>query len=252
MPSSKDWPARFLVAKAQALAMEIPEVVDNSHLVAGILDQGQLGSCAACAVAQALRGALMRLGKSPTLAACLYLYYMARCIDGEPSMDSGTTLRAVLDGARRVGYPPERFWPYSDGPDRFRMRPDNAAVRASYDQIARLSCHKLGSTGKQRSQDLRALLAAGYLVIFGTQVSEAFASFGPNSPPLNPPGPGEIILGGHALTLANCTPGRFQGPNSWGVGYGRAGWFEMTDAYIEDPRSNSFWVIDQVAPFSEV
>ena len=251
-PSPKDWQAWLVLAKAYpARAFSLPVEVNNAKLIVDILDQGSLGSCTANAIAQAIRGRLVQLGASPMLAARLYLYFMGRAIDGTTQEDVGTYLRSVLDGARRVGYPAERFWSYDDGLTKFRTRPDDAAVRAGFDQIAGLTYHKLTSMGKQRSFDLRTLLAAGYLVVFGTQVTNKFRDFGPASAPLDVPKPDEVVLGGHALVLANYTSGVFSGPNSWGPTYGKAGWFEMTDAYIEDPRSSDFWVIDHVHQFSE-
>lgn len=254
-PSAKDWPARFLVSKAQAFQPSLPTVVRLANQIVDVLDQGNLGSCGANAVAQAIRATLIRRGmpaSKAALASRLYLYYMARANDGTTASDAGTFLRSVLDGARRTGYPAERFWPYSDDAERFKLKPDAAAVRAAFDQIEGLTYHKLDSTGAQRSFDLRTLLAGGYVVVFGTMVTERFENYGPDSPPLDPPGPGETILGGHALTLAEYGQGYFGGPNSWGPGYGRRGWFQMTDAYVENWRSTDFWVLDTVTPFSEV
>lgn len=254
-PSTKDWPARFLVTKAQAFQPSLPTVVRLNNQIVDILDQGKLGSCAANALAQAIRAGLIQRG-TPTsqavLASRLYLYYMARAADGVQSVDSGTCFRRMLDAARRVGYPPERFWAYDDSPEQFKAKPDAAAVRAAFDQIEGLTFHRLDSTGVQRSFDLRTLLAGGYVIVFGTIVSDRFASFGPDSPPLDPPGAGETILGGHGLLLAGYGQGYFEGPNSWGPSYGRRGWFRMTDAYIENWRSTDFWVLDTVTPFSEV
>ena len=252
-PSEKDWPAQLLLAAAKALQPVRPEAMRLDAQIVEVLDQGQLGSCGANALAQALRAGLIRQGTSRTeaaLASRLFLYYMARAADGTTDMDAGTYLRSLLDSARRVGYPAERFWPYK--PERFALRPNDSAVRAAFDQISGLTYHKLRSHGAQRSFDLRALLAAGYTVIFGTRVSNRFAAYGPESPPLTPPTANETILGGHALLLAGYGPSYFDGVNSHGTAWGRNGWFQMTDAYIEHPSSCDFWILDRVAAFSEV
>jgi C1A family cysteine protease len=254
-PSPKDWPAQLLLAKAQAFQPTLPTSVRLDDQISTILDQGGLGSCTANALAQAIRAGLIQRGAPPektTLASRLYLYYMARAVDGAVQTDEGTYFRSLLDAAKRTGYPSERFWPYDDGPERFKLQPDAGATRAAFDQIAGFTYHKLTTTGVQRSYDLRSLLAARYAVIFGTRVSERFRDYGPSTPPLDPPGPGEAMLGGHALLLTGYGRGYFEGVNSWGLSWGRSGWFQITDAYVENWRSVDFWILDNVTPFSEV
>jgi C1A family cysteine protease len=254
-PSLKDWPARLLLAKAQAFQPTLPMAVRLEEQIVSILDQGGLGSCAANALVQAIRAGRIQRGtplEKTTLASRLYLYYMARAMDGDTQTDEGTYFRSLLGAAQRVGYPAERFWPYDDGPNRFKVQPDVSAVRAAFDQIAGFTYHKLTSIGVQRSYDLRSLLAARYTILFGTKVSERFRDYGPSSAPLDPPGSGDVVLGGHGLLLTGYGRGYFEGVNSWGTDWGRKGWFQITDAYIENWRSADFWILDNVASFSEV
>lgn len=254
-PSSKDWPAQPLLVKAQAFQPTLPTAVRLDEQIVSILDQGDLGSCAANVLAQAIRAGSIRRGAPPektTLASRLYLYYMARAIDGTAQRDEGAYLRSILTAAKRVGYPPEQLWPYDDGTEPFKVQPSVSATRAAFDQIAGFSYHKLTSMGLQRSYDLRSLLAARHVVLFGTRVSERFKDYGPKSAPLDPPGPSEAILGGHALLLAGYGKDYFDGVNSWGTSWGRNGWFQLTDAYIENWRSADFWILDNVTSFSEI
>jgi hypothetical protein len=254
-PSQRDWPAQLLLAKAQAFQPSLPTAVRLEDQIVSILDQGGLGSCAANALAQALRAGLIQRGTPPekiTLASRLYLYYMARATGNGTQFDSGTSFRSILDAARRVGYPAERLWTYDDGPEQFKLQPGVDAIRAAFDQIQGFAYHRLTSTGAQRSYDLRSLLAARYTVLFGTMVSERFQDYDAGASPLNPPSSSEAILGGHGLLLAGYGRGYFDGVNSWGPDWGRKGWFQITDAYIENWRSTDFWILDNVTPFSEV
>lgn len=253
-PDFKDWPAQLLLAKAQAFQPTLPTAVRLDDQIVSVLDQGALGSCAANALAQAIRAGLIQRGASPAqapLASRLFLYYMARATDGATQEDAGTYFRSLLDAARRVGYPAESFWPYDDGPERFKAQPDDGATRAAFDQIAKFTYHKVTSTGAQRSYDIRSLLAARYAVMFGTTVAERFADYSPSSAPLDPPGTGENLLGGHGLLIVGYGKGYFEVVNSWGTSWGRNGWCQMSDAYIESWRSKDFWVLDNLTAFTE-
>jgi hypothetical protein len=112
--------------------------------------------------------------------------------------------------------------------------------------------HRITSTDARRSHDLRSLLATGRPIIFGTMVTGRFASYKLDSTPLDAPRANDPILGGHGLLLAGYGSGYFDVVNSWGPSWGKNGWCQMTDAYIENWRSADFWVLDNVRPFSEV
>jgi hypothetical protein len=129
--------------------------------------------------------------------------------------------------------------------------PSAAAGRLAFDQISGFGYRRIDSTGAQRCVDVRTAIAAKNLVVFGTQVAEAFARYQAGDSPLDPPGPGEIILGGHALTLGGYGPGYFDIANSWSIGYGDHGWCQFTDAYIQDERSSDFWIVETAPNFSE-
>jgi hypothetical protein len=249
---TRDWLAEPVLRAARLKLAAPPERAKFAYLVPQILDQGSLGSCASNATAYALRGAMLRLGAvSPPFASRLALYYFARAQDGATQEDSGTYLRAGFKVIGRIGFCSETAWSYDDGPEKFKRMPDAAAVRLGFDQITGFGYRRIDSTGAQRVADVRTALAARYLVVFGTQVSDKFARYQAGDPPLAPPGAGETILGGHALTLGGYGPGFFDVVNSWGL-WGDAGWCQMTDAYIADARSDDFWIVETAPNFSEL
>jgi len=247
---AKDWSAAPILRAAAP--MFSPEQIRLDGLIPNILDQGSLGACTANAVAQSLRAAMRHSGHMTSMIASrLFLYYFARAMTQATQVDSGTSIRSVFDVVRKLGFCPEIAWVYNDGPDKFRSLPSGAATRSAYDQLGGFGYFRIDSTGARRVFDVRTAIAAHYTVVFGAQVSNKFAEFKPDSPPLNPPGAGETILGGHALLAAGYTPNFIWVANSWGSEYGIAGWLKMTDAYIADDRAGDFWIIETSPNFME-
>jgi predicted secreted protein len=61
----------------------------------------------------------------------------------------------------------------------------------------------------------------------------------------------EKLLGGHAVLVIGYddTEQRFIVRNSWGKGWGQAGYFTMPYAYLMDPNlSDDFWTVRLIAP----
>lgn len=251
-PSLKDWPAAPILRAAKMITL--PPRVKLDRLIADILDQGSLGSCTANAVAQGLRAAMIRLGfTSPALASRLFLYYFARAMIGTTQTDSGANIRNLFDVIRKLGFCPEAAWPYSDDAMTFKILPDAGATRLAYDQLEGLGYFRIDSTGTERVIDVRAALAAEYTVVFGTLVSNKYAEYKPGTPALEPPGPGETVLGGHALLVGgyDLAADDFDIVGSWSKDYGDAGWTKFKSSYIADPRSADFWIIETPPDYSE-
>ena len=252
-PKAKDWDA----SPKLRVRGPLPTKVLLRHLILSVLDQANLGSCVANAIFQAVRAALVRAGVvGAQLGSRLWGYYFGRAQTGNTQADEGTYLRAVFDVIRKLGYPLEALWPYDDGPDKFRQMPSSAAVRAAYDQKTSVGYYRINSSDQQRVEDVKAALAAGYLVVFGTQVSNLFEAYAASSPPLTVPGKSEVILGGHALTIVGyevLPDGAtiFEVLNSWGDFYGDHGYCKFTSEYVAWSESQDFWIVEAMPDFSE-
>jgi C1A family cysteine protease len=241
----KDYNARLLLDRVSAP----PPSASLRHLIPSILNQGNLGSCTAQAVAQAIRMDLIRKGvANAELLSRLFAYYYARAASpGNTQVDSGTQIRCVFDAIRKLGYCPESAWPYDI--DTFTFMPGAAAVRAAYDQ--RSIYYRITSTGAQRITDICTAVAGGHAVVFGTPVSNAIFDADPTKP-LGPP-IGETIIGGHAMTVVGYKPGRITGivdfdiVNSWGEEYGDHGYFTMSDTYLAWSETTDLWIAEIAA-----
>ena len=214
--------ARCLRAGPEAgdsvLADVEPAATSNLYAICRVLDQGQLGSCTANAIVQAIRAARVRSGQvDPPFASRLALYYWARVQDGSQDRDVGTNIATVVDMAAWLGIPAEECWPYDVS--RFAQRPGPAAYRDGFDLRGDIGVqyHPISSSGAAFLLDMEKALTAAYPVVFGVDVSEEFCSQQPSGV-IEPPGPGDKIAGGHALVAIGHDNGerKVLVLNSWG------------------------------------
>jgi C1A family cysteine protease len=236
------------------------------------IDQGRLGSCTTDGAAQVIRATEVRErvegGMSLDVAQAttqfmsrLFAYYLARAFSGETAVDSGTQIRNVFRALNLFGFPPEYVWPYSDntdpsaGPTPFSHMPSANAYRLAFDQRNAVGDRNLvdyariASTGYERVDDVKRAIMAGYIVEFGTNVSERFCSdMGANNGlPIKPP-VGEKIAGGHAMCIVAFDGDDFPVLNSWGLEYGDEGVCIFSADYVAWDESTDFWVARR-APF---
>jgi C1A family cysteine protease len=102
---------------------------------------------------------------------------------------------------------------------------------------------------------MKAVLAAGFVFIFGISVYESFMAAQDGTIPM--PGPGESLIGGHALLCVGYDNGtqRFTFRNSWSTnwpekpaqgiaaGYGTIPYNYLTDGDL----ASDLWVVQSVS-----
>lgn len=235
-------------------ATPIPPAASNRRLVVNVLDQGRLGSCVANAILQAVRAAQIReaggLGPVPRLGSRLYGYWCSRAFDHMTRIDGGTYLRSFFMALNKFGSCPEPIWPYDVS--RFADMPPAAAFRAAFDQRSPTVYKRItDGTVKGVRDEIKRAVAAGYLVTFGTQVSEAFARNDLGTAPLEPPAKGEPIAGGHALCVVGYDGDAFEIVNSWGVDWGDGGFCRFSGNYMAWGQTNDLWIVAEAPRYSE-
>jgi C1A family cysteine protease len=241
LPDQRD----HLYAAPLAALGPLPSSIDLRQQCPEIYDQGQLGSCTANAIAAAIEFDQMKqqLPKE-FLPSRLFIYYNERVIEGTVGSDSGAQIRDGIKSVNHQGACPESEWPYditkfADLPPK-QAYDDALLDRAvSYQRVAR------------DLTQMKGCLASGYPFVFGFTVYDSFMSQDVATTGQAPmPGPNEQQVGGHAVMAVGYddTQQRFIVRNSWGAGWGMAGYFTMPYAYLIQPGlASDLWTIRVVS-----
>lgn len=175
----------------------------------------------------------------------LFEYYATRKIEKTTSEDSGATIRDAVKTGNTYGVADEAAWPYDIA--KFTTNPPTAVWSSA-------ATHKVTSYHSVADGDIetmKSVIASGFLVGFGFQVYDYFMGADMASKAfLNVPTPTEQLQGGHAVCLVGYddTKKAFLVRNSWGAGWGLAGYFWMSYDYVSNTQlASDFWVV-QSAP----
>jgi C1A family cysteine protease len=221
--------------------MTLPLKVDLRARCPTVLDQGQLGSCTANALANVhLFDQMKQQAAAPFLPSRLFIYYNERVMEHTVNEDAGAMLRDGIKSIAQQGVCPERQWPYILS--KFAQRPSPACYKAALDHQA-VSYQRL----PQSLLQMKGCLATGYPFVFGFTVYESFVS--PRTAQtgmVTLPRPDERVVGGHAALAVGFQDAqqRFLLMNSWGPRWGDAGFFTMPYSYLTDADLTAdFWTV---------
>lgn len=235
LPDQRD----FLYSVRHRLPPALPGIVDLRAHCSPVEDQGALGSC----TAQALVGAMEYLENKDQIAfkdlSRLFVYYNERALIGTIRWDSGATLRDGIKTLAKQGVCSEKKWPHVI--DRFTRKPTKACYTEGLDH--QITLYERIVT----LDDMLSCLSEGYPFVFGFSVYESFESGDVGTTGVAVlPAPEERLLGGHAVVAVGYDgqTRRFLVRNSWGVRWGKKGYFWMPYTYLEDRNlSDDFWTI---------
>lgn len=152
-------------------------------------------------------------------------------------MDSGANIRDGITSVVKQGVCSEIIWPYDV--DQFAVQPSTNAYTAALQDVVTdyLSLESIF--------DIKNCLAEGFPVVFGTQIYESFESMDvANSGIVPMPAANEQLLGGHCMVIVGYDDSKqwFIVRNSWGTGWGAAGYCFIPYAFIQQYASD-FWTI---------
>jgi C1A family cysteine protease len=237
LPDHRDFRYSSIAPKLARL----PPRVSLQAQCSPVEDQGRLGSC----TANSLVGALEFLEKKDGVhfmdLSRLFVYYNERVIEGTVDQDSGAFIRDGIKSLAKQGVCPERQWPYVVDKVTFKKKPLPACYRAAKKHRI-TSYHRISAV-----EEMRTCLADGFPFVFGFTVYESFESAAvAKSGVLNLPAPRERVVGGHAVMSVGYDDleERFLIRNSWGVDWGKKGYFTMPYTYLSDRNlSDDFWTI---------
>ena len=237
LPDQRD----FRFAAGKATVARLPPSVDLSGLCPPVYDQGQLGSCTANAIGAAFEFEQDKQNRQADfMPSRLFIYYNERAIENTVGSDSGAQIRDGIKTVNQQGVCPESLWPYDIS--RFTRKPPVACYQKAQEHQV-VSYHRV----PRDIQQMKGCLAEGYPFVLGFTVYESFES--PEvarTGTLGMPAPAEKEVGGHAVVAVGYddAQGRFRIRNSWGAGWGLAGYFTMPYQYLMDENlSDDFWAI---------
>lgn len=180
----------------------------------------------------------------------LFEYYATRKIEGSTSYDSGATIRDAIKAGAQYGVADEATYPYDVS--KFALNPPVNIWTAA-------AAHKVTSYHAIADGDIETMKtvlsgAVPFLIGFGFVVYDSFMSqTTATSGLVCLPKKGESVQGGHAVTLVGYddnkvmpdgSKGAFLVRNSWGTGWGLAGYFWMAANYVANASlCNDFWVV---------
>lgn len=220
----------------------IPAAVDLRGLCPPIYDQDGTNSCVGNSVAAVCHAnELAQQAKSkPTIPSRLFIYYNARKAIGEERMDNGATIRDAVKSLRRYGFCPEAWWPFrADIVTKTPPKKDyDIAKKEIINQYARVA---------QDANAIEATLAQKRFIVFGFAVYDNLLSGQvARSGTLTLPLSNERLLGGHAVVLVGYDRAArtFLVRNSWGINWGKQGYFTMPYDYVLNPNlAADFWTM---------
>lgn len=202
-------------------AVKIPTVFVLPN-VPSIRDQGNVGSCVGHGIGANLTGWAMSQKMFTEWFSPTWIYNGARFIEGSLAQDIGAYPKDALNWIVNKGCLLEHFWPYNPNAVDTAVPPSKFNTEALKFPV--VSYYRI--TGGVNA--ICDAIANGYYVSIGTPWYDTW---------MNVPSTGilpvvtikNVVLGGHETCLFgyNQTTKLFNGMNSWGVGWGNKGFYQM-------------------------
>lgn len=213
--------------------------VDLRQYCSPVEDQGDLGSCNACAVVSALEFLMIKAGQPKKDLSALYVYYYGRRLSGWEQEDSGLLCHHATAAVMAYGACEDKLWPYRI--ERFKEEPPVSArenaTRFDAVQYARLS------TGDEAKQSL----AAGVPVLFGLDIPKPYYYALDGQARMPAVGTfDQHPFTGHTMLVVGYddTDRTWLAQNSWGEDYGERGFlripYDLASKYV---WNDELWAI---------
>jgi C1A family cysteine protease len=252
-PSVKQMLAK--VGATTSAPAALPASVDLRPWCSPMEDQKTIGSCTAHAGVGLVEYFERRAFGKHLDASRLFLYKVTRNLLHWTG-DTGAFLRSTMYALTLFGVPPEEYYPYNIAD--FDKEP-SAFCYAFAQSYQAISYYRLDPSGTARDALLARIkteLSKGLPSMFGFTVYSSINQANTNGGKIPYPTRGERVEGGHAidavgyddnLKIKNTNPGGIETTgallirNSWGTGWGSAGYGWLPYKYVLDGLATDWW-----------
>ena len=252
-PSVKQMLAK--VGATTSAPAALPTSVDLRPWCSPIEDQKTIGSCTAHAGVGLVEYFERRAFGKHLDASRLFLYKVTRNLL-KWTGDTGAFLRSTMYALTLFGVPPEEYYPYNIAD--FDKEPSAFcyAFAQSYQAISYYRLDPPGTTRSNLLTQIKTYLANGLPSMFGFTVYSSISQANTNGGKIPYPTRGERVEGGHAidavgyddnLKIKNTNAGGIETTgallirNSWGTGWGSAGYGWLPYKYVLDGLATDWW-----------
>lgn len=223
--------------------------IDYRSALPPAFDQGERGSCVACASAWTLK-AYQEIAQGdypPAGLSAAFLYSMCKQIDGMPT-EEGTTPRAGLHVLKKSGVCSEEVMPYNlltDLAAPYTPQIPEAALPAAQKYRIQSYARICGYADRDRSQAISAIRQALHEqgpLLMALMVSDNFVPDQQGMLPL----PQGLSRGGHAVGIAGDLPEQevLILRNSWGTSWGQDGYAYLPYGWLEAKNGGGWQVFE--------
>jgi C1A family cysteine protease len=233
----------------------LPGSVDLRAWCSPIEDQGAIGSCTAQAGVGLVEYFERKSFGTHINASRLFLYKVTRNLLHWTG-DTGAFLRTTMAALKCFGVPPEEYWPYK--PADYEKEPTSFAYAFGQNYQA-LRYFRFDPPGTPRDELLAKIkrhLSSNIPSMFGFTVYSSISQAS-NDGEIPFPIAGEKVLGGHAVVAIGYddnkeientgsgakTTGALLIRNSWGTGWGDAGYGWLPYKYVRKGLAVDWWSI---------